>query len=276
MSEAIQTLGKRPHATALKQAPPGRRVGLALGGGAARGAAHLGVLLTLQRAGIPVDVVTGTSVGAFVGAFYCAGLPIEEMQQIATDLQWRHLVRPAWSRHGLLSFANMERFLVRHLGDRHFDDLPIPFAVMAADLETGKPLVLREGRLAPAVCASCSVPGVLIPVEWQGRQLVDGGIADNLPVRAARALGADYVIAVNLMGTRAVRLTNPLRVLREAVINLVRRVGGGLDEADCLISPAVEGSSFISTRHRQRLIALGASAAEAKVPQISAALEAKG
>ncbi len=128
-----------------------KRVGLALGGGAVRGLAHLGVLKTLEQAGVPIDCVSGTSVGSLVGATFCAGVSMQRMEGIAAQIGWRKVAGLTWPAQGLVSFARLERWMVELLGDLVFEELAIPLAVMATDLESGQPVMLREGRLAAAL-----------------------------------------------------------------------------------------------------------------------------
>ncbi len=250
-----------------------KRIGLALSGGAARGLAHIGVLEVLEREGVPIDCVAGASVGSLAGATYCAGLEVQTIRQIALRVNWRLLAHPVWPRRGLVSFAKLERWLVSLLGDPHFSDLDIPFAAAATDMETGQPVILRQGRLARAVRASCSVPAVVRPVEVDGRLLGDGGVTDNLPVSAVRDMGAERVIGVDLCSPPYPRPGGALGVGVMVIEMLVRRAGGGLDAADCLISPDLSGFSYVRFERREELIALGKKAAEATLPQIWALLE---
>ncbi len=167
-----------------------KRVGLALGGGGARGLAHIGVLSVLKEANIPIDYVAGTSIGSMVGAAYCAGIEIPQLIEIAADTGWWSISRPTWPRHGLLSFEKMEKWITELIGDVDIRDFSTPFAAVATDIETGERVILREGPVGKVIRASCSVPGAVSPLEYQGRLLCDGGISDNLPDFAARALGS--------------------------------------------------------------------------------------
>lgn len=250
----------------------GKRVGLALGGGAVRGLAHLGALAVLEREGIPIDCVAGTSVGSVVGAAYCAGLRAEKLKDIAAQAEWRTLASLTWPTQGFVSFAKLERWLVALLGDLDFEQLALPFIAVATDMENGQPVFLREGRLAPAVRASCSVPGIVTPVKMDGRLLGDGGISDNLPIAAVRVLGADYVIGVDICRPALRRRWGPLGLGFTALETLVQRVGGGLEAADCLISPDLSGFSYVRFSQREELIARGAQAAEQQLALIQAAL----
>ena len=166
----------------------------------------------------------------------------------------------------------MERWLVRTLGDICFEDLKLPFAAVATDLEAGQPITLREGRLAPAIRGSCGVPGLVVPLRLNGHLLCDGGISDNLPVSVARALGAEYVIGVNLFDPIIPRPRNMFTLGFAAIETMVRRAGGGVDSADCLISPDLIGSTYIRMSKRQELMAKGEAATEAQLECIREAL----
>ncbi len=250
--------------------PRGRtRIGLALGGGVARGLVHVGVLSVLEREHIPIDCVAGASAGALTGALYCAGMELDKIIELAQRMRWWHLASPVWPVQGFVSFEKMERWLVHLLGDRDLADLPIPFAVAATNLETGWPVTLKKGRLARAVRASCSVPGIVTPVEWDGQILCDGGVSNNLPVSAARELGADYVIGVDPFVLSPLRRgLGPFGIGFAAIEILVQHAGGGLREADCLISPKLSGTSYLRLSRGSALIALGEQAAEERLPLI--------
>ncbi len=249
-----------------------KRVGLALGGGAARGLSHVGVLMGLTRAGIPIDCVAGTSMGAMVGAAYCAGLEVADLLEIAAHTGWRHISRPAWPTQGLLSFAKMESWITDKIGDVDVRDLPIPFAAMATDIETGESIILREGPVGKVVRASCSVPGVAEPVELQGRLLCDGGVADNLPDDAARILGADYVIGVDVFAPAYRTYLGPIGVTMAALEMLVQNAGGGNLNADCVIVPNLIGQSYLRLSRYHQLIEAGERATQDMLAVICADL----
>jgi len=176
------------------------RVGLALGSGAARGLTHLGVISVLQRIGVEIACVSGTSIGALVGAFLAAG-KIDELDKIAAGLSFREslkLIDPAIPRSGLLEGKRIEAILRDHLGDVTIQELPIPFACVAADHSTGTEVVLDTGDLVRSVRASISIPGIFRPVYHRGMFLVDGGIVNPVPVEVVRRLGAEFIIAVDV------------------------------------------------------------------------------
>lgn len=249
-----------------------KRIGLALGGGGGRGAAHIGVLTVLEEAGIAIDCVAGTSAGAVIGAAYCAGLEIPQMRDLARRMSWWDVARLVWPRRGFISFAKMEPWFEAQVGEFDVRDLSIPFAAVATDLQTGERVVLRRGRLATAVRASSSVPGVITPAEMNGRLLGDGAISDNLPVDVARELGADTVIAVDLFAPHYERSWGPLGIGFAAIETLIRRAGGGVEKADCLIAPDLSGFTYLRLSATQEFIEKGEAAARAALPQIRAAL----
>lgn len=252
------------------------RVGLALGGGAIRGLAHLGVLSVLEHACIPVDCVAASSVGSLIGAVYCAGFSAAELLEIASNVNWLTFASPTWSRHGFVSFDRMTRWLTALLGDPNFDDLPIPFAIVATDMNTGEPVVLNDQRVAPAVQASCTLPGIVKPIRRNGRFLIDGGVSDNVPVSILRAMGADFIIGVDVCRPSFDRRVGPVGISFGAIETLVQRAGGGCAAADCLISPDLAGFSYVSFSRKDELIARGKSATEEALPAIQATLANTG
>jgi NTE family protein len=235
--------------------------------------AHLGALSVLVKAGIAIDYVAGCSAGALLGAVFCAGMPVEQILDAAPYIAWRRMARPVKSSQGLVTFDKMARWLVMMLGDVHFVDLEIPLVIVATDWDSGERVVLKEGRVAPAVQASCSIPGVVTPVELDGRVLVDGGIVDNLPVKAARELGADYVIGVDVFVPNYKRAWGPLAHGLTAIETLVRNAGGGVGTADFLISPKTAGRTYMRFSHYKELIALGEVATKDSLPCLLAEID---
>jgi NTE family protein len=176
------------------------KVGLALGSGAARGGAHLGVIRALNEAGIRVDYVAGTSVGALVGAAYAAGT-IDRLERFIQELEWRQMVTfldVAFPTSGLIDGRKVTRFIDEFLSEQSFDGLSCPLSVVATDLNGSSEVVIQDGDLAKAVRASISIPGIFRPVKKDATILVDGGLVNPVPVTAVRAMGADVVIAVDL------------------------------------------------------------------------------
>ncbi len=176
-----------------------KRLGVALSGGGARGAAHTGVLRVLHHAGIPIHCIAGTSRGAIVGAFDAAGVPPEKQLAFAQKLRWRSLRMLGIPKMGLFHTGELEHFLMDVLGDVRFEDLKTPLEVVATDFRTAKPVVFREGRVAPAVAASAAIPIVFSPVKLGEMVLVDGGLTNNLPSNLAREMGAEIILGVSVL-----------------------------------------------------------------------------
>ncbi len=176
------------------------RLGLVFGGGAVRGAAHVGVLSVLEREGIRPDVVAGTSIGAIVGAGVAAGVSAAEMLGYFETARWRNLAKPSWgSKLSLFDTGPLGALLERITEAATFDQLALPFAAVASDILRGTPFVFTTGPLREALVASSAIPGLFEPVRFDGRLLVDGGLTDNLPIEAVHDLGATLIVAVDIM-----------------------------------------------------------------------------
>lgn len=175
------------------------RIGLALGSGAARGLAHIGVLKVLEEAKTPIYGIAGTSIGAFIGALYAAGVPVQRMEEVACELDWRKLARllnPTIPISGLVDGSKLVEFMAELLPVHSFEGLRLPFAVTATDIETGEALIIRKGDLLEALRAALAFPGIFPPVCFDDRFLVDGGLCNPVPADVVRQLGADRVIGV--------------------------------------------------------------------------------
>ena len=186
--------------TSVEQPSHGVRIGLALGSGSARGLAHIGVIRAIEEAGIKVDVIAGTSIGALVGAAYASGR-LDALELSFREFDWKSvgsLFDPVFPRSGLIDGKKISKFIRAHVLGPNIEHLPVPFSAIAADIANGEEVTMCEGDLVVAIRASISVPGILTPVHREGRLLVDGGLVDPVPVSAARALGANLVIAVDL------------------------------------------------------------------------------
>jgi NTE family protein len=174
-------------------------LGLALGSGAARGLAHIGVLKVLEEAGIPVDIIAGTSMGAFIGAMYAAGVPVTQMEKAALEIDWFRMARlldPVLPMSGLTDGRKLVAFMAALLPARDFKDLKQTLAVTATDISTGEPIIIKQGDLLEALRASLAFPGIFSPVRFGKRFLVDGGLCKPIPTDVVRSLGAEKIIGV--------------------------------------------------------------------------------
>lgn len=248
-----------------KLLPPQKSVGLALGGGVVRGLAHIGVITVLEEAGIEVDYVAGTSAGSIIAVLYSAGINASELRDFALNFHWWQIARPVWPKRGLVSFDRLAHFLRDRIGDIRFEDLKTPCSVVASDIETGERVVISSGPVIPAIQASCSIPGLVEPVELYGRRLCDGGVTDMLPVSALREMGAEFTIGVDIFSFKLRRYLGPLGYLWAGLEILLERAGGGLDYADCIIAPDLQGETYINFYKRNRLFELGRLATSQKL-----------
>jgi NTE family protein len=255
------------------------RIALALSGGAARGIAHVGVLRVLEQHHIPIDFVAGTSAGALVGGALCAGMSVAEIEELGRRLRWRDMGRMTLSRLGVQSNARMEEFMRARFPVTRFEDLRIPFAAVATDLHTGRAVVMSgEGDVCFAIRASCAIPGWYIPVtDEKGRQLVDGGLVANVPAAAARSLGADIVIAVDVNAEGAKFLGPPqsaIGVIFQSIMVVQRTVSTlQLQDADVVIRPRVGHIRWDEMTRADELIAAGEEAAQTTLERIRHLLE---
>ncbi|MBB2941040.1 NTE family protein [Actinoplanes lutulentus] len=250
---------------------PEIKIGLALGGGSVRGAAHVGVLDVLDRAGLQPSVITGTSAGALVGALYAAGQAPSEILKLAQTLRWARLVRPGRTRKALFETSKLGVFLEAALGNATFEDLKLPFAAVACDLATGEEVVMREGSVAQAVMASAAVPGVFPPVDRDGLMLVDGSLVNIVPAGVARRLGADIVVAVDVSGPLPRR--PPATILHIMVAVSTLQPGGIHNlakDADLVLSPDVDGYAFWELSRIPEFEEAGRAAAEEALPLLRA------
>ena len=169
--------------------PGGRpKVGLALGGGFARGIAHIGVLRVLEEHDVQIDFIAGTSVGALIAATYASGTSLDEMERHGGDTRFRDFGRWTLSRMGMASNERIEHFLQKFTTARYFHEMKVPLSIVATDLITGNSVHFTDGEIGPALRASCAYPGLFLPVEYRGRFLVDGFLTETVPAEAAREL----------------------------------------------------------------------------------------
>lgn len=258
---------------------PRKRLGLALSGGVARGRAHVGVIQALEEAGIRADFVSGVSSGAMVAAAYAAGLDLAGMLQLASSFSWPKVATPilplpgrrGLSRLGLVDFNKLELFMIRAVGDLTFDELALPLAIGATDLTTGERIVLTHGRVARAVRASASVPGVVAPTRWRGRLLCDGFASNNLPIQILRDMGADVVLAVNIMPVAGRVPSNFFWAGSAALSALVMQASDSPDRADIVVEPDLAETDYLYPRYHE-LLQHGYAAAQAVLPQLRALL----
>lgn len=255
-----------------------RTLGLALGGGAALGYAHVGVLGVLESYGVRPDVVAGTSAGAFVAVLYAFGLSPAQIIKRVEKIGWRDLSSVSLNSLGIASNEGLAELVDDAIGEGALlEEADMPVAVVTADIRTGRRVVLTEGPVTDAVRASTAIPGVFTPMEIGDNLLVDGGIVENVPVRAVKELGADTVIAVSLSGV--VDFKEP-RTLMGVLANAFEIAVDGaekleLEQADVVIRPDLGGFSHWNTEARHDIMTAGRKAAEEAIPEIRGVLHRK-
>ena len=252
-------------------------IGVALGGGFARGIAHIGVLKVLDQEGIPIRVVAGTSVGALIGAAYCSGLSIAELEEVAYNSRFTTFARWTLSRYGFASNDRMVSFLTRTLKVKTFEELRVPLGVAATDFNSGEGVVFHSGSLIEPVRASCAYPGMFLPVNIRGRYLVDGMLSHPVPTRPLREMGAERVLAVHLKGTwvngGAPRhvfavIGQSFAIAQEAMSSLWKQA------ADVVVEPEVGEFAYDDFKRSSDLIRAGEVAMRKALPAVHQWLEA--
>ncbi len=275
---SVQAFGRElSRKTAFEGTSSAPAIGVALGGGFARGIAHIGVLKVLEEEGIPVSIVTGTSVGALIGAVYCSGMPIEELEGVARTCRFTTFARWTVSRYGFASNDRMVSFLNRVLKVKTFEELKIPLGVTATDFNSGDGVVFHSGSIVDPVRASCAYPGMFLPVEIRGQYLVDGMLSHPVPTRPLRDMGAERVLAVHLKGTwsngGAPRhlfdvIGQSFAIAQDAMAGVWRGA------ADLVIEPDVAGFAYDDFKRADELMRVGEVAMRAALPEVRRWLDA--
>ena len=252
---------------------PRKKIGLALSGGGARGFAHIGVLKVLAEHNIPIDFIAGTSAGAFAGGALASGMTSADMEKMASGIRWRNVCRPSFSPKALFSNAPMAKLIRRHFPVDRFEKLAIPFAAVTCDPIAGELVVLKDsGDVVTAIQASCAVPVIFSPVRVNGRLLSDGGIMVPLPVDVVREMGADIVIAVDILSSGATfrRSTyTAFGMLFTSALTMIREVTGKHDRAaDLTIIPQIAHIRPDRLDRNQECLDLGEKAAREAIDEI--------
>jgi len=272
LRKSVRALGRELRNTPVSTIAPPKpcRIGLALGGGFARGLAHVGVLKVLEEEGIVPDFIAGTSVGAVIGAAYCSGVSGKELAELAAIVRFKDFARYTISRFGLCTNDRMIGFLHRILRVKTFEELRIPLAVTATDFLTGEPVVFTKGNLVDPVRASCAYPGVFLPVNVEGKLLVDGLLGYSVPAQPLKQMGADRVAAV-FFGAHWVQ-TAPRHVL-EVIGQCFSIAQANMSclwqaHADLLIHPDVSAFAFDDFQKALSLVQVGEDAARKALPTL--------
>jgi NTE family protein len=255
----------------------GRRpkVGVALGGGFARGIAHIGVLRVLEQYEIPIDYIAGTSVGALIAAAYASGTSLDEMARQGTLTRFRDFGRWTLSRMGMATNDRLEHFLHKFTPAQNFSEMKIPLCIVATDVVSGESVYFTDGEISPALRASCAYPGLFIPIEYRGRTLVDGFLTEAVPAVAAQKMGAELIISVHLEpGLLDAKPRNTIEVIsRSFSIIQVGSMQAWRNATDVLIEPDVHRVLWDEFVKTPDLVAAGQFAAQVAMPRIKALIE---
>ncbi len=258
------------------EAPARPKIGLALGGGFARGIAHIGVLRALQEHNIPVDCIAGTSVGALIASLYAAGTPLDVMERQAAETSFKDFGKWTVSWLGFATNARLADYVHRaNPRIERFDQMRIPLAIVATDLGSGEPAYFTQGEIVPPLRGSCAYPGMFLPVEYQGRVLVDGFLASPVPVDAVKQLGADVVIAVYLDSTANDDKPGNIIGVVGRSFAIMQRHANKLwrKDAHLVLEPEVGAYAWDDFSRTADLLRAGQSAVIAALPRLRALLQ---
>lgn len=261
----------------VSKPPP--KIGLALGGGAARGFAHVGVIQVLEENGIKPNLIAGTSAGSLVAAIYASGKTGTQLQRVAETMEEAAIADwtlPIFSR-GMLRGDALARYVNAQVSGKLIEELPIPLGIVATDLNNGNDVLFQRGDTGTAVRASSSVPAVFQPVKINGREYVDGGLVSPVPVNAARRMGADFVIAVDISSPPEGSLTGgTLDILLQTFSIMGKSINRfELKDADVVVRPALQGVGSSDFGARKRAIEAGRQAMLKMIPELKAALASR-
>lgn len=250
-----------------------KKVGLALSGGAARGFAHLGVIKVLTEHGIPVDFVAGTSAGSFAGAAFAAGMSVDDIIDMSRDVSWARISGLSGLPRALLSNAKMAKLIRKRFPVHTIEEMKIPFAAVACDLDTGKEYVFKgSGDLATAVRASCAIPGVYAPIRHGSHFLVDGGIVTPMPSETVKNMGAEVIIAVDVLASGSSYFTRPntlLGVMLQSALTVIKAASEAQHyHADVVVIPQIAHMRPDQLGRLDEFVELGEKAALEKVDEM--------
>lgn len=252
-------------------------VALVLGGGGAKGFAHIGVIKVLESHGIRPKLVVGTSAGSFVGGLYASGLTPFALQQLALNLEESDVRDLTLSRQGFLIGQKLQDYVNTQVNQQPIQNFPIRFAAVATEADTGRKVVFTRGNAGQAIRASCSIPNVFVPATIAGKSYVDGGLVSPIPIETARDLGADVVIAVDISARPTAGQTRSAWALLDQTINIMgqQAINRELPLADVVIKPMVLGVGTLDLESKHKSLLEGERAAQAKLPAIVAAINQK-
>jgi NTE family protein len=266
-----------PPLVVVKPPPRPPRIGLALGGGAARGFAHIGVIQVLEESGIRPDLVVGTSAGSLVAALYAAGHNGQALGRMADGMDEASITDWSFPLRGMIRGDALARYVRRHTAGKTIEQMKLPLGIVATDLADGAPILFQRGDAGQAVRASSAVPAVFQPVRIGGHEYVDGGLVAPVPVRYTRQMGADFVVAVDISSPPDGNATgDAMRMLLQTFAIMGRSINNfELRDADVVLRPRLNGISSADFGARKRSIAAGREIALAMLPELKAKIAAR-
>ncbi|MFZ7942185.1 MULTISPECIES: patatin-like phospholipase family protein [Bacillaceae] len=251
------------------------KIGLALGSGGARGFAHLGVIMALTEAGIPIHLIAGSSMGALVASFYGAGIDLDRLYKLSTAFKRKYFLDFTVPKMGFIAGKKIKEFIKVFTHGKNIEELSLPISIVATDLLTGEKVIFQKGPVAEAVRASISIPGIFVPERYNGRILVDGGVADRVPISVAKDMGADIVIAVDVSRVkRNAEITTIYDVIMQSIDIMQSEIINSREiAADVMIRPPVEMYSSRAFTHHEEIINIGKEETKKQLQQIETVIE---
>jgi len=237
----------------------GKKVGIALGGGATLGAAHIGILKALEEKNIEIQYISGTSIGSLIASLYAFGISVDKIEEIAANLKWLDITNLSLSKYGLLSNTKMEKLISQHIKYSNIEESKIPLTMIATDISNGEKVVLEKGNIAKSIMASTCIPGIFKPIEIDHKMLVDGGIVENVPVKTLKKMGAEFIIGVDLNPIHSHGKPNNIIdvILNSFHYSIKQTVAAQTMDSDILFKPDLSQYSLSSTKNIGKLIQKG-------------------
>lgn len=251
------------------------KIGLALGSGGARGFAHLGVLKALKDHSIPIHMIAGSSMGALVGCFYAFGHDLDQLIKLSTAFKRKYYLDFTVPKMGFITGNRVKNLVDLFMHGKNLEDLQIPVCVVATDLKTGEKIEFNKGHIASIVRASIAIPGIFIPEKLNGRLLVDGGVADRVPVSSVKKMGADLVISSDVAGVNAeAEISTVYDVIMQSLDILQMEIGIAREfESDIMIHPPVELFNARAFKNIEEIINIGEAETLKKIPEIKKVIQ---
>ena len=254
-----------------------KMLGLALGGGAYRGVAHLGVLKAFEEEGLKPGFLSETSSGGLAAAFYAFGMPLEEIRDLADKLHWLRVSTFNVPKLGLLNNSELGRFVEKHLGSKNIEESPIPLALVTSDISTGEKVILKTGSLSQALMATTCIPGVFSPVQVGGRMLVDGALVENVPLTVLKEMGASVRVGVSLGSESYRKPENMIQVIINAINIATDQTNLASDgKFDLMLKPELQTYGFLDNGNSLKLFAEGYRSAMMVLEKVRSMIDAAG